>query len=78
MEAGGLLSGVEENCYPISHTLLEACRMVGDSDGASQVQAVVERLGLIAFAPAVLVPVLQQRYKDGVSGGERVTDGRML
>ena len=32
------------------HTLLDACRLVGDSNNASRVQAAVERVGLIALA----------------------------
>ena len=39
-------------------TLLEACRAAGDSEGASRLQAVVERFGLIAEVP-VAVAILQ-------------------
>lgn len=49
--AGGLLSRSDENCYLLFHPLLEACRMLGDSYGASGVQAAVDRLALPSLAP---------------------------
>eukprot|EP00747_Dinoflagellata_sp_TGD_P122796 gnl/TRDRNA2_/TRDRNA2_173683_c4_seq2.p2 gnl/TRDRNA2_/TRDRNA2_173683_c4~~gnl/TRDRNA2_/TRDRNA2_173683_c4_seq2.p2 ORF type:complete len:105 (+),score=16.33 gnl/TRDRNA2_/TRDRNA2_173683_c4_seq2:174-488(+) len=51
-EAVGLLSHSTSGSYPIFRTLLEACRTVGDSHGASAVQAEVERLGILAHLPA--------------------------
>ena len=44
VEASGLLKPYDERCYPLFRTLLEACRAVGDSEGASRVQAVMEQL----------------------------------
>merc|ERR1712224_313760 len=46
-----------ENAYPIFRMLLEACRAVGDSDGACRVQAAMARLGLIAVASMATVLV---------------------
>ena len=46
----GLLSHSREDCYPLLRTLLQACRLVGDFYGASQLQAAVDRLGLKACA----------------------------
>ena len=63
-EASGLLCHSSELCYPMCCTLLEACHMISDSDGASCMQAVVERLGLIALVPVVMVPVWEEDYSD--------------
>ena len=46
-EASGLLCHSNNDPYPMFHTLLQACHLVGDSCGASQVQAAVDRLGLV-------------------------------
>eukprot|EP00747_Dinoflagellata_sp_TGD_P095325 gnl/TRDRNA2_/TRDRNA2_166441_c4_seq5.p1 gnl/TRDRNA2_/TRDRNA2_166441_c4~~gnl/TRDRNA2_/TRDRNA2_166441_c4_seq5.p1 ORF type:complete len:151 (+),score=27.59 gnl/TRDRNA2_/TRDRNA2_166441_c4_seq5:579-1031(+) len=47
VEAGGLLSEFEGNCYSIFRALVEACRVI-DLDKASRVQVVMDRLGLTA------------------------------
>ena len=52
VEASGMLSHLDENCDAIVYTLLETCRAVGTFDSASQIQAAVEWLGMIALAPA--------------------------
>eukprot|EP00747_Dinoflagellata_sp_TGD_P196517 gnl/TRDRNA2_/TRDRNA2_66709_c0_seq1.p1 gnl/TRDRNA2_/TRDRNA2_66709_c0~~gnl/TRDRNA2_/TRDRNA2_66709_c0_seq1.p1 ORF type:complete len:194 (+),score=36.21 gnl/TRDRNA2_/TRDRNA2_66709_c0_seq1:3-584(+) len=52
MEASGLLSEVGETFYVMLRSLLEACRLVGDSDGASQVQSVLLRRGFSSDAVA--------------------------
>merc|ERR1712207_52998 len=60
-------------------TLLEACRAAGDSEGASRLQAVMERFGLIALVP-VATAILQGsewRCESGVKGGG-VGDARKL
>lgn len=49
-EGNRLLSPSYKHCYLMCHTLLEACRAVGESDSAFVVQAAAERLGLIAVA----------------------------
>merc|ERR1712187_320419 len=46
-----LFQGVEDS-YQSPRTLLEAYRAISDSDGGLRVQATVERLDLIADAPA--------------------------
>merc|ERR1739848_857185 len=47
-ETCGLLSHCDNHCYPMFHALVQACRMVGDSNSASRVQAAMDRLGMIA------------------------------
>ena len=61
------------------HTLLEACNLVGETNGASQVQAVAERLSSISLVPmaTALVQGLFERYQYGV-GGEGVADTQRL
>ena len=49
-ESNGLLSHSDESGYTMCHILLQACRSVGDSHVASRVQAVAERLSLIAVS----------------------------
>ena len=69
----------DPDCYSMVRTLLEACRAAGDSEGASRLQAVVERFGLIAEVP-VAVAILQGsewRSEIGVNGGG-VGDARKL
>ena len=44
----GLLSQSDEGCYPLFRMILQACGLVGDFDGASQLQAAVDQLGLKA------------------------------
>ena len=59
--------------------LLEACRYVGDSNSFSQVQAMIEQLGLIALA-AFATAVVQgsvRHYENGV-GGEGAADAGQL
>ena len=52
VEFGGLLSYCDPcTSYPIFRILLEACRAVGGSDGASRVQSVMDRLGLFCLPP---------------------------
>ena len=79
VEASGLLSHFDNDCYPMLRTLLEACRFDGDSNGASRVQASVDRLGLIALAPLATARVQGslRRYENGVAG-EGVADARQL
>ena len=78
-EASGLLSHSDNDCYPMFHILLEACRLTGHSKGASRVQAMVEQLGLIALAPlaTVVVQGSVRWYKYGL-GGEGVADAQQL
>eukprot|EP00747_Dinoflagellata_sp_TGD_P137604 gnl/TRDRNA2_/TRDRNA2_175704_c3_seq2.p1 gnl/TRDRNA2_/TRDRNA2_175704_c3~~gnl/TRDRNA2_/TRDRNA2_175704_c3_seq2.p1 ORF type:complete len:121 (-),score=22.72 gnl/TRDRNA2_/TRDRNA2_175704_c3_seq2:104-433(-) len=52
VEASGLTSGADENCYKIFHTLCEACCMVGDFAAASWVDARLQQLDLTYFATA--------------------------
>ena len=61
------------------HTLLEACHLVSETNGASQVQAAAERLSLISLVPmaTVLVQDLFAQYQYGV-GGEGVADSQQL
>jgi len=61
------------------HTLFEACRAAGDSEGVSQVQAMVERLSLIALAPEAktLVAAVERKYENGING-EGVVEARKL
>jgi len=77
MEARGFSLHSDENCYRLFFTLLEACRMIGDSSGVSRVQAKTCHLGFIALAPVakVLVQGAFRRYNGGVSGA-RVVDAR--
>ena len=44
----GLLSQSVEDCYPLFRMILQACRLAGDFDGASRLQAAVDQLGLKA------------------------------
>ena len=46
-----LLSNSDDEGYPMFHNLLQACCFVGDFSSVSQVQAAIDRLGLIARAP---------------------------
>ena len=50
-KAAGVLSSFGQDCFVMFHTLLEACRLVGHRNIAAQVEAEVERLGLLALAP---------------------------
>ena len=50
-KVSGSLLHSGDSCCPMFRTPLEACRLVGDSNSASQVQAEVEWLGLITLAP---------------------------
>lgn len=62
-EAEGLLSHSGENGHELFRALLEACRTVGNFDGASRVQAAVDRLGLGALAPmARMRPQVSERW----------------
>eukprot|EP00747_Dinoflagellata_sp_TGD_P128750 gnl/TRDRNA2_/TRDRNA2_174592_c9_seq16.p1 gnl/TRDRNA2_/TRDRNA2_174592_c9~~gnl/TRDRNA2_/TRDRNA2_174592_c9_seq16.p1 ORF type:complete len:272 (+),score=53.05 gnl/TRDRNA2_/TRDRNA2_174592_c9_seq16:200-1015(+) len=69
-QANGLQTKFAGHCYAMCRTLLETCRVVGDVEGASRVQAAVDRLGLIALAPAatMLVQGSERVYENGVSG----------
>merc|ERR1719436_1303676 len=78
-EASEVLLQSGKDCYVMVRTLLEACRAAGDSEGASRLQAVVERFGLIAEVP-VAVAIFQGsewRCENGVNG-DGVGDARML
>lgn len=59
--------------------LLEACRLAGDSHSILQIQASVERLGIIALAPraTAVVQGLARQFENGGSG-EGVVDARQL
>ena len=76
-EICGLLSHHDDHCYAMLHALLQACRKVGDSNGASQVQAAIDRLGMIALAPiaTALVQGSMRLYEYGVVG-EGVADAQ--
>jgi len=50
-EAFGLLSHSDENWYPMFRMLLEACRTVGNSESARQLQEARKRLGYFAIIP---------------------------
>eukprot|EP00747_Dinoflagellata_sp_TGD_P122577 gnl/TRDRNA2_/TRDRNA2_173653_c10_seq7.p1 gnl/TRDRNA2_/TRDRNA2_173653_c10~~gnl/TRDRNA2_/TRDRNA2_173653_c10_seq7.p1 ORF type:complete len:253 (-),score=37.71 gnl/TRDRNA2_/TRDRNA2_173653_c10_seq7:94-852(-) len=78
-QASGLLSQPDDDCYTMFRTLLEACCVSGDSDGASRVHAAVGRLGLIALVPVATASVhgSKRRYENGASG-EGVTEARNL
>ena len=69
-ETCGLLSHCDDHCYSMFHALVQACRMVGDSSGASQVQAAMDRLGITSLAPmaTALVQGSSMRYRNGVEG----------
>ena len=58
-------------------TLLEACRAVGDSESASQVQATVQRLGLLAHIPmaTTFAQGSKQQYENGMRGDGDVEAG---
>ena len=73
-EANGLLPHFCNEGYPMLHTLTQACRL-----SASRVQAAMDRLGLVALAPAAmaLVQGSSQQYQSGDSG-EGATDAREL
>lgn len=68
-EVNWLLANSNDHCYPMFCTLLRACRTVADSEGASQVQAAMERLIMITLAPVatVLERGLALRNESGVS-----------
>eukprot|EP00747_Dinoflagellata_sp_TGD_P218045 gnl/TRDRNA2_/TRDRNA2_90353_c0_seq1.p1 gnl/TRDRNA2_/TRDRNA2_90353_c0~~gnl/TRDRNA2_/TRDRNA2_90353_c0_seq1.p1 ORF type:complete len:101 (+),score=1.11 gnl/TRDRNA2_/TRDRNA2_90353_c0_seq1:911-1213(+) len=51
-EASSSFSDSNETCYPMFRALLEACRLAGDTDGASLVEAALQRLGLSTIEPA--------------------------
>jgi len=61
------------------HNLLQACRLTCDFNGVSRVQAVMDRLGLIALAPVATVVVQGslRQYQNG-NIGEGVVDARQL
>ena len=44
----GLLSQSDEDCYSLFRTILQACRLAGDFDGTSELQAAVDQFGLKA------------------------------
>ena len=78
-EAKGLLSNCNDDGYPMFDNLLQACRLVGDFHGVSKVQAVIDRLGLIALAP-VATAVVQgslRQYQNG-NVGEGVVNAQQL
>ena len=54
LEASGVLTHSDDNWYPMFHMLLEACSVVGDFNGTSQVQAVVDQLGFREFTKGYL------------------------
>ena len=69
-ETCGLLSHCDNHGYPMFQALVQACRMVSDSNSASRVQAAMERLGIIALPPVAtaLVQGSFRRYQYGVEG----------
>eukprot|EP00747_Dinoflagellata_sp_TGD_P172377 gnl/TRDRNA2_/TRDRNA2_208755_c0_seq1.p1 gnl/TRDRNA2_/TRDRNA2_208755_c0~~gnl/TRDRNA2_/TRDRNA2_208755_c0_seq1.p1 ORF type:complete len:129 (-),score=13.08 gnl/TRDRNA2_/TRDRNA2_208755_c0_seq1:13-399(-) len=50
-EASGFLSHSDKNCFPVFRSLLEACRAVHDSAGASLVHAARERISWMPLPP---------------------------
>ena len=72
VEASGWLTHSWDECYLIFHTLLEACCLVGDFNSSSQVQAVLEGLGLIAVAPSATA--LVQGLAPWTDDGRRHSD----
>eukprot|EP00747_Dinoflagellata_sp_TGD_P130917 gnl/TRDRNA2_/TRDRNA2_174892_c3_seq6.p1 gnl/TRDRNA2_/TRDRNA2_174892_c3~~gnl/TRDRNA2_/TRDRNA2_174892_c3_seq6.p1 ORF type:complete len:237 (+),score=41.03 gnl/TRDRNA2_/TRDRNA2_174892_c3_seq6:122-832(+) len=79
VEVSGLLSHPRDGCYTIFRVLIDSCRAFDDANGASRVQAMVDRLGLTALTP-VAVTVVQgseRRYENGIIG-EGVEDARKL
>ena len=78
-EANGLLSHHDHAGYPILHIFVQACRLVGDFSSASRVQAVLDRLGLIALAPVASALVQGSLWKCSYGDrGEGVGDARQL
>ena len=69
-ETCGLLSHGGDHCYPMFFALVQACRTAGDSNGASRVQAAMNRLGMIALAAIATARVQGSwwRYQNGVEG----------
>ena len=61
----GLLSNSNHEGYPTFHKIMKECQFVGDFSSISRVQAVIDRLGLIALAPVATAVVqgLLQQYK---------------
>ena len=69
-EAKGLLSNSNKDGYQMFHTLIQACRVVGDFNSVSRAQAALDRLGLTPLAPvatAVVQGTLRQ-YQYGHVG----------
>merc|ERR1712060_1011660 len=66
-EACDLLSHQIDSTYRSIRTLLDACNLVVGSYGTPRVQAAVERLDLVALAPAatVLVEDTELRFENG-------------
>ena len=66
----GLLFHCDDHCYPMFFALVQACRTAGDSNGASRVQAAMNRLGMIALAAIATARVQGSwwRYQNGVEG----------
>ena len=50
-EAKFLLSNSINEGNPMFHNLVQACRLVGDLNSVSQLQAAMDRLGLTALVP---------------------------
>lgn len=54
---GVLVSQSGAGCYSMFHTLLEACRSVDDSLGASRVKAAQDHLGLVGLVPVAVAKI---------------------
>ena len=78
-ETSGLLADSDESGYVMFHILLQACRSVGNSHVASQVERARERLGVIAVA-AMATALVQGSVQHYVNGGgtEGMADAQQL
>eukprot|EP00747_Dinoflagellata_sp_TGD_P036129 gnl/TRDRNA2_/TRDRNA2_138289_c0_seq2.p1 gnl/TRDRNA2_/TRDRNA2_138289_c0~~gnl/TRDRNA2_/TRDRNA2_138289_c0_seq2.p1 ORF type:complete len:140 (-),score=9.04 gnl/TRDRNA2_/TRDRNA2_138289_c0_seq2:99-518(-) len=62
-EVRGVLSNPHASWYQTFRSLLETCRVFDDPDGASRVQAMVERFGSIALATVARTLVLGAEHR---------------
>ena len=65
--SSGLPPHSNDSCFPVFHTLLQACRVIGDFECASQLQTAVDGLGLKARActASALLRDSMQCWKNG-------------
>merc|ERR1712224_360841 len=76
-EANGMLSHSDNEGYSMFHALIQACRLAGDFNSASCVQAKLDQLGMIALAPVATALVQGSLWEYG-DGGEGVVDAQQL